>query len=443
MLLSGLIAQAVLARQQLSDLYQREASNDLRILTRALAGSAAQLWGRLGEAEASRYLQSADQRRSHLQVEAIGPGPASAERGLSHVEDIVVGGEIVGRVKTTRLGRAGGAYVEQMQRTQLWTTAMLVLACLVVSLMLGYWLIARPIETLVAHARAIGDGDYSEVEVARQRDEIGRLAREMRSMATRLREASARAATERRRHAAVLQQLRHADRLSTVGKLASSLAHEMGTPLNVVSGRAQLIASRTDDDKVKAGAQTIVGQAERLSAIIEDLLSFSRRKGLAKENTNVGDLLEHAIGLVQPLADDHAIEIVQRDHPAIECSLDAQKTLQILTNLMVNAVQAMPDGGTIALSAGTETFDKPPEKRSRPGDYVVISVEDEGTGISDEDLEHIFEAFFTTKRAGQGTGLGLSVCQGIVREHGGWLDVESAVGKGTTFTTYLPKEDSA
>jgi signal transduction histidine kinase len=121
--------------------------------------------------------------------------------------------------------------------------------------------------------------------------------------------------------------------------------------------------------------------------------------------------------------------------------MDPGKMLQVITNLLVNAVQAMPDGGTVHLSADVVDVEDPPDPRALPGAYVRLRVADDGPGMDDETQLHIFEPFFTTKRSGQGTGLGLSVCHGLVREHDGYITLDSTVGEGTTFSIYLPVEE--
>ena len=123
--------------------------------------------------------------------------------------------------------------------------------------------------------------------------------------------------------------------------------------------------------------------------------------------------------------------------------IDVNKTLQVLTNLMMNAVQAMPDGGTMRIGAETRHIDAPKNDHAEPGDFIALAIADEGVGMPAETLEQVFKPFFTTKKEGRGTGLGLYVCQGIVREQAGWIEAESEVGVGSTFTVYLPREDDA
>jgi len=169
------------------------------------------------------------------------------------------------------------------------------------------------------------------------------------------------------------------------------------------------------------------------------LLDYSRGRGLQREQGDVGEIVDQALRLMEPLADDQAVKLLRSGAPAVEAELDSGKVLQVLTNLIMNGIQAMPGGGALTVSVETAQVDRPADIHAAAGHYVRIDVRDEGTGIAQQDLTQIFEPFFTTKSSGQGTGLGLSVCHGIVREHGGWLSVDSAPGEGSCFSVYLPR----
>lgn len=248
---------------------------------------------------------------------------------------------------------------------------------------------------------------------------------------------------QRRASAALQEQLRHADRLSTVGRVASAIAHELGTPLNVVAGRAAMIASETDDSELVQHATIIREQSQRMTAIIRDLLDFSRRRGPQRADTRIAEVMDQATTLLEPIAENRGVTIEVEDLGDMTASIDVNKTLQVLTNLMMNAVQAMPDGGTMRIGAQTRRIDAPKNDHAEPGEFIALAIADEGVGMPAETLEQVFKPFFTTKKEGRGTGLGLYVCQGIVREQAGWIEAESEVGVGSTFTVYLPREDDA
>jgi signal transduction histidine kinase len=310
-----------------------------------------------------------------------------------------------------------------------------------IALTVGVWVVGRPIRKLSELARRVAEGDYTLRSNVMQADEVGELARELDAMTEQLQESVDQVRAERRARTETLEQLRHADRLSTVGRLASSIAHELGTPLNVVSGRATMIAAdeAASEDTLES-ARHIVEQTERMTSIIRDTLEFSRRTPIDKRQTSIGEVLEHAVALLEPILDDKRIVVRIEGAKEAVAAIDAGKILQVITNLVMNAIHAMPTGGTITLRIEREHVSDPKDRHAAAGDFVKISVEDEGVGIPRERLDDIFDAFSTGRE--QGTGLGLSVCQGIVREHDGWIEVASEVGRGSQFMVYLPESEA-
>ncbi len=266
-------------------------------------------------------------------------------------------------------------------------------------------------------------------------------ARFLGSISDRVASAEAVLRVEHEERAVALAQLRQADRLSTAGKLASGIAHELGTPLNVVSGRAMMIASDRDaTPTIVEAARAISGQVATMARSIQRLLGFVRRQESTRADAKLRDVLDHARLLVRPVADRHGVGIVLSDQTEIVAHVDSAKLLQVVTNLIMNSLHAMPGGGTLTLGAHREHVDRPPEPSSGPGPYLCLTVHDQGVGIDMQVLEHIFEPFFTTREDGEAVGLGLTVCHGIVRELGGWIEVESQPGEGSTFAVFLPVE---
>ena len=242
-------------------------------------------------------------------------------------------------------------------------------------------------------------------------------------------------------HIATLEQLRHRDRLATVGKLASGLAHELGTPLNVVAGRAQLIATTPGlDGETVASARIIDEQSRRMTGIIRQLLDFARRRGPSTERIDLVELARRTLHLLGPLAQKRRIELDLEVTPGgpIAAEVDHAQLQQALTNLVMNGVQAMDEGGRLVVEVGAARV-HPPEEHGGPEDeYAFLRVIDGGCGIAPDHVAQIFEPFFTTKPVGEGTGLGLSIAYGIVRDHGGWIGVQSEPGRGSRIAMYVP-----
>jgi signal transduction histidine kinase len=296
----------------------------------------------------------------------------------------------------------------------------------------GWWLLGTPLRLLVASARAIGEGNLGAQLELHRNDEMGELAREMNSMSTRLFAAHELAAREAAGRIAALQQLRHAERLTTVGKLASGIAHELGTPLNVVDARAQMISrGESTGDAARKDAAVISEQAGRMTRIIQQLLEFARPRRAQKLRHDLCAVLRTTVDLLQHLAARHGVRFRLTSDPGpVYASVDVSQMQQVTMNLLVNAVHAHPRSGEVraGIHGGTG------EDQGK----VRLVVEDDGVGMTPEVRERVFEPFFTTKDIGQGSGLGLSVVYGIVEEHGGAIDVQTNPGEGTRITVALP-----
>jgi PAS domain S-box-containing protein len=226
------------------------------------------------------------------------------------------------------------------------------------------------------------------------------------------------------------EQLQQREKLSSIGLLAAGVAHEVNTPLTGVSSYTQmLLGMLNENDPKHALLQKVRTQAERATNIVNNLLNFSRT-GSATEfaELNVARVLDDTLQLLEPQLRRSQIEIVRRyDQDAPEAFANAGKLQQVFTNLILNARDAIPDGGRIIISTGT----------AEDGS-LVAEIADTGIGIAPENVAKIYDPFFTTKGVGQGTGLGLAVSYGIVQEHAGRIAVESTPGQGTTFRITLP-----
>jgi len=334
----------------------------------------------------------------------------------------------------------------EMSRLALAVATLAVVAvCGLIAMAIQHSLVGRPLRLLSDKARRAGAGDFSGPLSLRQKDEMGELAREINAMCERIQAANRKLAEETAARVTALEQLRHTDRLATVGQLAAGVAHELGTPLNVVSARAELIAA-TDlpRPEVVRNARLIVEQCDRMTEIIQQLLDFSRRRGRTRGLTDLRHVVTHSVDLLSTAA--------EKAHVRLECTtgtapmlvhIDQNQIQRALTNIVLNGIQAMPNGGTLRVAIGPQRAQPPHTAHHTPAECACITIEDHGRGIAPANLEHIFEPFFTTKAVGEGTGLGLPVAHGIVTEHHGWIAVDSTVGQGTRFSVFLPLDHGA
>jgi signal transduction histidine kinase len=181
-----------------------------------------------------------------------------------------------------------------------------------------------------------------------------------------------------------------------------------------------------------------------MTKIIRQLLDFARASSPHKAPTDLSTVVGQTADLLRPLAEKRNVQLcIAPGEVSAVAAIDAGQIQQVLTNLMVNAIQAMPNGGNVDIAVRRQTARAPDSADDHPCEYLAIEVRDQGVGIAEEHLQHLFEPFFTTKGVGEGTGLGLSIAYGIVQEHGGWIDVTSRPNQGSCFTVFLPGEPSA
>jgi len=231
------------------------------------------------------------------------------------------------------------------------------------------------------------------------------------------------------------KQIQHSDKLALIGQIAAGIAHEIGTPLNVISGNAEYIMMEMgENNPYKEELETIISQAERIANLIKQLLEFARPKKPNYTKINVNHEISHVVELLKHQFEKSNIKLNLKFSENIpDIYADCSQIHQVFLNIIMNAIQAINQNGLIEI----ETF-------LRDG-YVNIKFKDNGIGILPEHIDKIFEPFFTTKEAGKGTGLGLAVSKRIIDEHNGKVEVESTPGKGTIFTVkfpaYITKED--
>jgi signal transduction histidine kinase len=301
--------------------------------------------------------------------------------------------------------------------------------------------VGMPIRRLMAHANRIGRGDFTTDTFSEGNHELAVMARTMNDMCSRLLIAKEKIQFEYDMRLKTLDQLRHTERLSSFGLISAGIAHELGTPLNVVDGRAKMIISEELSDKeVRDCASIIKSQAERMTLIIRQLLDFTRRPRQHVAPEDIALLVKQVFQLLYPMAGKQHVHfsLKKTEDADVVLVADSVQIQQVLVNLLMNGIQAMPRGGKVEVSLSNEMLSPAQNENGKPEKYLKIRIHDEGEGICRENLENIFTPFFTTKTIGTGTGLGLSIAHGIVEEHGGWIDVESTVHQGACFTVYLP-----
>jgi len=314
--------------------------------------------------------------------------------------------------------------------------AMLLVGGLAVTL-IGARIVGQPVSELIAAARRIGEGDFDVFPSIQRQDEFGELARAVRAMGLDLSEERQRTREQAEARIQALEQLRHAERLATLGKLASVLAHEIGTPLNVIAGHAKLVAAgKLEGENARESATEIGVQCDRITNIVRRVLDYARRRPPKRAVFRAADLVGQTGALLKSFATQNDVRLIY-EHPGddVEVEADPDQLQQTLINVVMNAIQATPPGGSVTLSV--ERTER--ATQGHQSEFVMFRVADTGEGIDDDIRARMFEPFFTTKPPGEGTGLGLSVARDIVEEHGGALEVSSARGHGSSFRIYLPR----
>ena len=458
--------ETVEARNELAR-FALDMRHDHRLLGHTLGGSFVRAWELEGQNVALAMLSDANRFQDQVQLlwlwldtpegRAL---PVPLRRALLAGQDVAyvdadTDPELLRSFTPVTIGERRGAILiseplteqrQHVRQTVLGTavaTGAITLAFFLVAMAMGRRLVGRPVEQLVGLAHRVGQGDLEARVHLTQKDELATLATAMNQMASGLATARAQVDAETAARLATLEHLRHSDRLATVGKLASGVAHELGTPLNVVLGRARMIASgEAEGEEVPEYARIIAQQVQHMTAIIRQLLDFARRRTPQRTPEDLSRLVEHTLSLLQPMAARRGIALVAQTPGPLTLEVDPGQLQQALTNLVVNGMHAMKHPGTLHVRLGRARALPPVELGEEPGgterEWVRLDVLDEGEGIAPDVLPRIFEPFFTTKDVGEGTGLGLSVSYGLIRDHGGWISVSSEPGRGSCFSIFLP-----
>lgn len=345
------------------------------------------------------------------------------------------------------LGRRGWGLSRTIEarrnRIILTTSTLVFLLCLFI-LIIVRRNISRPIQELIERIREIGRGQWDQRIKVSSRDEVSHLAEEFNRMCERLQEIYSRLAREQEEKLRLERNLRHSDKLASVGQLAAGLAHEIGTPLNIISGRAENLLRRPrSPEEMNENLHAIRSQIDRIAGIVRQLLEFSRRKEPTFRSVDISSLLISVKSLLQHKIQEKGVEVetaVPAHLPRIQADPDLLQ--QVFINLYINSLFGMNTGGAIKIGAEITQDRGPLPGKAEGGPWLKISFEDNGPGISPEHIDHVFDPFFTTKDIGEGTGLGLSVTYGIVKDHGGEIRAESEPGRFTRFVIHLPVSPS-
>ena len=325
--------------------------------------------------------------------------------------------------------------LQQVNQTLAATTRRFLLFTVALALGLGgliiliaRWNISQPMRTLVNAARQLGTGDFSSRVEPSGVVELDRLTSELNRMAEQLEELDNKRDAFYQEKLQLEKGLRHAEKLASIGQLSSGLAHEIGTPLNVISGRAEYLLAKFDqDDKSRKSLTTIVQQSENIATLIERLLAFSRKEEQAFVPLQLRRPIEEAFSLCLLRSKRSRDEIdLQLELADTELLADANGLQQLFVNLFLNSFQAIKGSGQIRIRSEID------------GEKLQIFFDDSGPGIPAEQRSRIFDPFYTTKQVGEGTGLGLYIVASIVEEHNGGVQVDEAPSGGARFQISLP-----
>lgn len=411
----------------------------------------ADIRGRLGEYHESFAAKAGPQTtkgRVPTDGEIIGQGNAIAQRISGTLRSF--------RNMRDEVGERTGMLVDRSKQT-VYLILSLSIALVLLSFIVMIRAVTRPVDAFVKGIRGVKEGDLQGKLEIRSKDEIGYLAGEFNSMIDRLNEmhiekernlaaladfnarleekvneATADLARANRELKNAQEQMVRAETMAAIGTLSSGISHELSTPLSVVLNMAQLVKQDIrDNPPLLKDIEVIEYEANQAIKITRSLLGFARSAQSRKEIVQVNDVLEDLFKILEFQPKAKSIRLVKRLAPDLSpIRAGSGQLRQVFLNVILNAVQAMPGGGELRVVTSN---------RSGPhSEGVEIEIADTGVGIPKEQIKQIFQPFFTTKE--QGTGFGLAITYGIIREHNGRIDVESVEGEGTTFRIFLPRD---
>ncbi len=306
-----------------------------------------------------------------------------------------------------------------------------VMTCITAVIALGISLylinnIITPIRALVNASKEILLGNYDKKLLIRTTDEIGYLCHTFNMMITAIKDRDNKLKEQTER------QIVQSEKLASLGRLASGIAHEINNPLTGVLSYSTSLLEDLGDSEYSEDLQVIINETKRCRDIVRGILDFARESQIEKEPANVNKIIENALAILTKHINFQNVKIEKRFSENIpEIELDINQMRSVINNLTLNAADAMPGGGRLTISTFLSYADSKEKE-------IIIEISDTGIGISEDNITKIFDPFFSTKEVGKGTGLGLSVTQSIIERHNGRIEVKSRLGEGTTFTIHLP-----
>ncbi|PIR23371.1 MAG: hypothetical protein COV44_03210 [Deltaproteobacteria bacterium CG11_big_fil_rev_8_21_14_0_20_45_16] len=310
-------------------------------------------------------------------------------------------------------------YLGQIQNQILWFALALLALSIVTSLLLSRWL-SKPLKSLMQATRKISEGQYTDLALnPNRKDEIGELNKAFEKMIQEVR---------KREQDLKISGLKlvHSERLATIGQLGAGIAHEIKNPLTAMKGYARILNEKSNDAELKEASKIIIDEADRCSAILQQMLRFSRKGGGPEKAYRIQDVIDSTLLLAKSQAKSHHIKLINLEKSDAIVRGEPQELQQVLLNLIINALQASAPQSEVKIQTKLQ-----PE-------YVQLVVSDQGLGIPLNVQPKVFEAFFTTKNEENGSGLGLSISKDIIEKQGGQLRFQSREGAGTEFEISLP-----
>ena len=323
-----------------------------------------------------------------------------------------------------------------LNRGLAFTGLILLMITALVAALVGRETVGRPARAIVEGVERVAAGDLDAKVPEAGAEELARLARAFNSMTLALREAGARAEREEAARAGVERRLQHAQALAAVGQVAASMAHEIGSPLNVILGRARRASDQPGcPDALKAELDTIAQQSERISRVVARLLAAARPPRGAGRGSDLASVVKEALAFIAPECRQRGVQTrLEECDSGCRVALDGDRLFQVAFNLCLNALQAQPEGGEIRVRLLRNGAP------AHGAGQAAFEIEDRGPGVPHDDADHIFDPFFTSKGDRGGSGLGLAIVSGIVREAGGAVELLPTPHGGARFRVTLPED---